>query len=131
MIWTILRRHPFEAATAAAIIILLIACGWLWVDAGRAEAEAIQERARAAEWKASHDSLRAATDAQADAVRRLVTESAQRSERAMAALQEAARAASRFQQDARDILASRPPAGVDPCVAAREAFAAELAKERR
>lgn len=131
MIWTILRRHPFEAGVGIAVLALLACCGWLWVQAGRAEAEAERERAHAAEWKASYDSLRSATDAQADAVRRLVAESAQRSERAMSALQEAALVASEFQADARDILASRPPPGVDPCIAARQAFAEELGRERR
>lgn len=127
----LLRRYPLETAGVVGVLALLACCGWLWVQAGRAEAEAEIERAHAAEWKASYDSLRSATDAQADAVRRLVAESAQRSERAMSALQEAARVASKFQADARDILASKPPPGVDPCVAARQAFAEELGRERR
>lgn len=126
----VLRRYPLEIGATLVVVALLACCGGLWVDAGRAEAEAEKERGYASQWKASHDALRAATDAQADAVRRLVVESAERSQRALAALQDAARLAGRFERDARDILASRPPDGVDPCVAAQAAIDEDLRKER-
>lgn len=127
----ILKKHPFEAATVAGVLILLGLCGVLWVQAGRAEARAETEAAHAAQWRAAHDTLRAATDEQAAAVRRLVVESAERTDRANRAIQAAAEISGKLADQAATILASKPPPGVDPCVAARAAFAAELAGERR
>lgn len=127
----ILKKNPFEAATVAGVLILLGLCGVLWVQAGRAEARAETEAAHAAQWKAAHDTLRAATDEQAAAVRRLVVESAERTDRANKAIQAAAEISGKLADQAATILASQPPPGVDPCVAARAAFAAELAGERR
>lgn len=127
----ILRKNPFEAATVAGVLILLGLCGVLWVQAGRAEARAETASAHAAQWKAAHDTLRAATDEQAAAVRRLVVESAERTDRANRAIQAAAEISGKLADQAATILASKPPPGVDPCVAARAAFAAELAGERR
>lgn len=127
----ILKKHPFEAATVAGVLILLGLCGVLWVQAGRAEARAETASAHAAQWKAAHDTLRAATDEQAAAVRRLVVESAERTDRANKAIQAAAEISGKLADQAATILASTPPPGVDPCVAARAAFAAELAGERR
>lgn len=127
----ILKKNPFEAATVAGVLILLGLCGVLWVQAGRAEARAETEAAHAAQWRAAHDTLRAATDEQAAAVRRLVVESAERTDRANKAIQAAAEISGKLADQAATILASKPPPGVDPCVAARAAFAAELAGERR
>lgn len=39
-LWTILRGNSLEALTAIALVALLAACGWLWVDAQRWELEA-------------------------------------------------------------------------------------------
>lgn len=107
------------------------AIGYLWLRAERAEAEAQSARAEAAQWRASHDALRAATDEQARAVRALVAESAERSDRAAKAMAKAVTLAASLQGRVDDILGSAAPAGIDPCVAAQQAFSLELRLERR
>lgn len=102
-----------------------------WIRAERAEARADKAEAQAAQWRASHDALRAATDEQARAVRALVAESAERSDRAAKAMTRAATLAASLQGRVDAILGTKPPDGMDPCVAAQQAFAAELRLERQ
>ncbi len=137
VLWALVRKNPLKAGIAVAVLLLLGLSAVLWVQARSAEIDAREARAEAAAlrveldgWKASHAELRAATDAQQAAVLKLVTESAERQARATAAIQTAALLSGQLVDRAQQIMTAQAPPGVDPCLAAQTAFAAELLQER-
>lgn len=128
--WMLLRSHPLAVVGALALAGVLTMAGVFWARALEAEAATAFAQAEAAQWRAAHDTLQAATQEQAAAVRRLVADSAERSERANKAMAKAATVAESLQARVDALLGMGVPVGVDPCAAAQEAFAAELRRER-
>lgn len=137
IVWTLIRKNPFEAATIGGLVILLVLAGVLYVRLAATQVELAASEARVElleasvrDWQGEHDRLRAATDEQREAVLKLVQESADRQARALAIVDAATKLSADLSRRATEVLRERPPPGVDPCVAAAAAFTAELQAER-
>lgn len=144
MIWMWIARNKLGTAALVLSAVLGSLCLGLWLalqgeasradrEAGRADREAgkaILEASRASQWQEAHSQLREAMEGQQEAVRQLVERAGEASRRAQEASDRAQREARAWMGRASAIQAEKPPAGVDPCEAARQAFARELREER-
>lgn len=123
-----------QEALAAAILALVIAAGGFaagynraknhyapLLDAANAELDTARREATA---------LSASIASQNAAISQAKQQAEARAQAAQNAIAKAQAAAQQAEQTAQRILASKPPAGVDECKAARDAFDAELAAER-
>lgn len=151
MIWMLIARNKIGAAALVLSAVLASGCLGLWLalqvessradrekgradrEAGKASLEASRvkvEASRASQWQEAYSRLREALEGQQEAVRTLVERAGEASRRAQEASDRAGREARAWMGKASAIQAEKPPAGVDPCEAAREAFARELREER-
>lgn len=149
MMW--IARNKIGTAALVLSAILGTACLGLWLalqvessradrEAGRADREAGKasleasrvkvEASRASQWQEAYSRLREAVEGQQEAVRDLVQRAGEASRRAQEASDRAQREARAWMGKASAIQAEKAPVGVDPCEAAREAFARELREER-
>jgi len=85
---------------------------------------------RANGFKKSYEDLAATTKQQNDAVQKTVAAALEREQQAQVAIAKARADSKGYQAKAAAILLSKPPAGADECVAARDAFDLELKAER-
>ena len=149
MTW--IARNKIGTAALVLSAALSVVCASLWLalqvessradrEAGRADREAGKasleasrvkvEASRASQWEEAYSRLREAVEGQQEAVKTLVERAGEASRRAQEASDRAQREARAWMDRAGTIQAEKAPVGVDPCEAAREAFARELREER-
>lgn len=125
-----MNRALIELAVIV-VICLLAGVAGASIAAHHYKPKLAAAEAKAKEFQDAYESLAATTARQNEAVTRLEADAKARQDDAVKAIAAARPLAATRRDQAAVILRLKPPAGLDPCKAAAEAFDAELAAERR